>query len=182
MRKDAEDLLTLRFQRITLDEHYARLYGPTVMVHQKVEEMEGSKAIHKTEFSEHDRKLLMKALSNTPFEKYRNKAYMSDSPEHIEKALRREQETRFRVLARSLTVQTRTPTVDFESNDNESGESEQLLSRRQARSLWIRGANNALNVESIKQKYDEAKGQFKSLPASPNTIQIPDHEDIETKL
>jgi len=33
--EDAEDLLALRMQKITLDEHYARLYGPAVMIHQQ---------------------------------------------------------------------------------------------------------------------------------------------------
>ncbi len=34
--------MALRFQRITLDDHYARLYGPAVMIHQQAEE-EGEK-------------------------------------------------------------------------------------------------------------------------------------------
>merc|ERR1739848_789471 len=34
IRGDAEDLLALRCQSISLDEHYASLYGPRIMVHQ----------------------------------------------------------------------------------------------------------------------------------------------------
>ena len=34
IHKKAEHDMTLRFQQIALDEHYARLYGPSVLVHQ----------------------------------------------------------------------------------------------------------------------------------------------------
>jgi hypothetical protein len=38
IRSNAEDPLTLKFQKISLDEHYARLYGPAMLVAQnKVE-------------------------------------------------------------------------------------------------------------------------------------------------
>ena len=40
IKKDAEDPLTLKLQKISLDEHFARLYGPTMLVTQnKVQEM-----------------------------------------------------------------------------------------------------------------------------------------------
>ena len=34
IHEDAENLMTLKFEKIALDEHYARLYGPAVLLSQ----------------------------------------------------------------------------------------------------------------------------------------------------
>jgi hypothetical protein len=40
IREDADDILTLKFQRISLDEHYAMLYGPSMIAHDDIKEAE----------------------------------------------------------------------------------------------------------------------------------------------
>ena len=37
LNKDADDYLSLRLQEITIDEHYARLYMPAVIMHKKLQ-------------------------------------------------------------------------------------------------------------------------------------------------
>ena len=40
IREDAVDLMTLKYEEISIDEHYARLYGPRILVHeQKINEI-----------------------------------------------------------------------------------------------------------------------------------------------
>ena len=34
IREDALDLMTLKYEEISIDEHYARLYGPRILVHE----------------------------------------------------------------------------------------------------------------------------------------------------
>ena len=37
LNKDADDYLSLRLQEITIDEHYARLYMPAMIMHEKLQ-------------------------------------------------------------------------------------------------------------------------------------------------
>ncbi len=55
------------------DDHYARLYGPAVMVHQQVaaDHDQGEKR----ELTEAEKAKLMNALADTPFTRYRTKAF-----------------------------------------------------------------------------------------------------------
>jgi hypothetical protein len=104
IREGAEDLMALRCKRITLDEHYARLYGPTMMVHQDMANNRystqsggggGGDSVPPPSYTEAERKQLKAALHNTPFERYRHNAYHNrNSPEKVRNDLMREQQGR----------------------------------------------------------------------------------------
>lgn len=110
----AVDKLALRMQKISLAEHYARLYGPAVLVHQnKVDAILGDgepispmKPDDATKDDERsslgrtssinrkmsddinwNRKTLRMAFSGNPYERYKSKNFGSDSEEHVEKQL-----------------------------------------------------------------------------------------------
>lgn len=132
IRSDAEDMLALRLQRISLDEHYARLYGPTVMVAQKkvgavlkpAVTPEESKLQEEDKLKQRkarlgrlslvspakgpldkERETLRHAFSDNPFERYNSRDYRMDSPEHIESKLKDHYEKRTKALWQiALTV------------------------------------------------------------------------------
>ena len=41
IRDDAENSLALRLQKVTIDDHMARLYGPTVLAKSQIDRYEG---------------------------------------------------------------------------------------------------------------------------------------------
>ncbi len=45
---------------------------------------------------------MLSALANTPFERYRHKAFHHDSPEHVQSALKADHEDKFKRLEFSL--------------------------------------------------------------------------------
>lgn len=168
IRKDAEDLLTLKFQKITLDEHYARLYGPAVLVHNRksdnpqFEGIQGiTKPLHPTSeaFSQAERKKLRLALRNTPFEQYQRKAFQRDSPEHIANLIRHDREERNRLLNDNLlrprSMAAASPMTNFEGEDGSEG-----------RMLWKRG----LSAAGIRQTYQEVKDQYKPIEGQETTL------------
>ncbi len=71
IRKDAEDLLALRARKITLDEHYARLYGPSIMAHNSSNATTTTTTDELPAYTDEERRKLKMALSDTPFERYR---------------------------------------------------------------------------------------------------------------
>ena len=95
---DAGDYLSLRLQQITIDEHYARLYMPAMIMHEKLQHHEsaGSSSLElPPTYTASEQQMLRQALSNTPFEVFRHKAFTrDDSEEHVAKQLRREHEDR----------------------------------------------------------------------------------------
>ena len=72
IRSDAEDILTMRLAKISLDEHIARLYGPTVLATQT------SRAKVQPSDPEEARRRLKKAFSKSVYERYRNRALAGD--------------------------------------------------------------------------------------------------------
>eukprot|EP00095_Tigriopus_kingsejongensis_P008991 maker-scaffold783_size97670-snap-gene-0.22 protein:Tk08991 transcript:maker-scaffold783_size97670-snap-gene-0.22-mRNA-1 annotation:"hypothetical protein DAPPUDRAFT_314297" len=169
VRKDAEDIMALRFERITLDEHCARLYGPTVMVHNHTKERpEGS--LNPGSMSEVEEKKLRLMMKNTPFERYRNKAYLKDSPEHFYQQLGHEQKHRGHMLETHLSLG---PLTD------EPGEEVVPLfksksvgsSYKRNKDRWQTGVSGA----KVLKQYQEAKEQFKQSESNTN-------QDKETTL
>ena len=115
----------------------------------------------------------VKILAKLFYINCRYKSFKSDSPEHVAKALRTDQEEKMNALTRSLTVRparrqqagmspggsssVRVRVLreeDEEGGVDEVGEGGKLL--------WKRGVNKALlNKDSIKRQYEEAKQEFK---------------------
>ena len=46
LNKDADDYLSLRLQEITIDEHYARLYMPAMIMHEKLQVVLITDSVH----------------------------------------------------------------------------------------------------------------------------------------
>ena len=124
IREDAEDLLAIKYQEVSLDEHYARLYGPRILVHQnKVNEIlrpdelsdaddspnnntevqrpkswrsQTSKASQST--AHIDRKQLQQAFSSNPYERFKHKNYREDSEEHIIEQIQKQRSARTKAI------------------------------------------------------------------------------------
>ena len=77
----AEDPWTLKLQKISLDEHYARLYGPAIVVAEhKVQDMlgdEGSERPPAASNTENERKALKEGFANSAFSKWNRKTVNS---------------------------------------------------------------------------------------------------------
>ena len=57
IREDAVDLMALKYEEISLDEHYARLYGPRILVHEnKINEMLQTDSLPNEEISQDNAK------------------------------------------------------------------------------------------------------------------------------
>ena len=124
IREDAEDLLALKYEEISLDEHYARLYGPRILVHQnKVNEILRPDVISDADDSSHnntevlrpksvrsqtskasqssahiDRKQLQQAFSSNPYERFKHKNYREDSEEHIIEQIQKQRAARTKAI------------------------------------------------------------------------------------
>ncbi len=76
VREGAEDPLALRCHKISLADHYARLYGPAVNAHHQFQRVEGANVVVRTrnrsgaESNSSLHKELERAYSNTPFFRY----------------------------------------------------------------------------------------------------------------
>ena len=108
IREDAMDLMTLKYEEISIDEHYARLYGPRILVHEhKINEIiagdaEGddstsseekdymrvssfksqpSKTLNSQTSTYIERKQLQQAFSSSPYERFKSKSYRDQDSE-----------------------------------------------------------------------------------------------------
>lgn len=182
VRKDAEDPLTMKFERWTLDEHFARLYGPTVMMSQRVTESQSKRqSVAQSEMSDEDRKRLIKALANSPFIRYRHKSSDKGSHYEIHRSLREQNDWRYRMLKRSLTVQSGSG-IPEQSVDDVVIELQPLTLPERKRSHTISESGDSLTARMIRQKYENAKITFK--PANPvrNSVQdIQEEEELKVE-
>ncbi len=96
MSKRAMDIMTLKLQRITLDEHYARLYGPAVLISRddagSVVEKASTSDMEAAQIQEDERRKTAKldqkqslrlALRSTSYERYRNRFLREDFQESV---------------------------------------------------------------------------------------------------
>ena len=121
IRDDAMDLMTLKYEEISVDEHYARLYGPRILVAEnKINEIlapdddseesgEGvlfrqqssktSQLKQPTETSDYiERKTLEAAFRSSPYERFKNKSYREDSEEHIIDQIQKQRQMRTKAI------------------------------------------------------------------------------------
>ena len=173
IRKDAEDIMALRFQRISLDEHYARLYGPAVMIHENAhlhDQDKETKPDVSGEMSAKDRKLLNDALSNTAFSKYMKRTG-KEEPVDILKDLKNDNDVRFNRLRHTLSKERRRklrvsapdklPEEDDGSDydeENTGAQSKQLL---RPNSYISNDSVRGMDADSIRRRYRMAKEEFK---------------------
>lgn len=121
IRDDAMDLMTLKYEEISVDEHYARLYGPRILVAEnKINEIlapdddseecgEGvlfrqqssktSQLKPPTQTSDYiERKTLEAAFRSSPYERFKNKSYREDSEEHIIDQIQKQRQMRTKAI------------------------------------------------------------------------------------
>ena len=121
IRDDAMDLMTLKYEEISVDEHYARLYGPRILVAEnKINEIlapdddseEGGEGVifrqqssktsqlkPPTETSDYiERKTLEAAFKSSPYERFKNKSYREDSEEHIMDQIQKQRQMRTKAI------------------------------------------------------------------------------------
>ena len=173
VRENAVDVLALRLQDITIDEHYARLYGPTVVVHEKMQRRSGNRPSPSyTGYTEAERQLLRRALANTPFELLRHNAYVRHSKEHVRNWLKRDHEDKMRQLEQRLILARQQEsrkgplgTDDEESapdGDGTDGHSIVIMSEKN-KILWQKAGLSAMH---IKRQYLSAKNEYKGKQVS----------------
>jgi len=98
VREDAQDILTLRLQKISMDDHNARLYGPTVAATRMSNRHHNDKNTVKLN-DEEARKKLQEAFSTNAYERYRHhRGRNSESAENIAEEVRKEQEKRAKLI------------------------------------------------------------------------------------
>ena len=145
IREDAVDLMTLKYEEISIDEHYARLYGPRILVHEnRINEMlatndddsedstnfdfergksfqsHPSKSSQKSQTSSYiERKQLQQAFSSSPYERYKNKSYREDSEEHIIDEIQRQRNMRTRAIWSTALAKAKAGTNDVDQNEAE---------------------------------------------------------------
>ena len=162
VRENAVDMLALRLQDITIDEHYARLYGPTMIVHEKMQRRGGVHPAPYAAYTEAERQLLKRALSNTPFELLRHNAYIRHSKEHVRNWLKQDHEEKMRqleqklILARQKVSQTGPlGTVEESAPD---GIDDYSVMKEKNEILWQKAGLSAMH---IKRQYENAKKEYK---------------------
>ncbi len=166
IREDAEDLMALRMQRITLDDHFARLYGPTVLAHETTKERQ----VGGGELSEEDAQRLRLALARTPFAAYRNKAYSRDSAEHVRDELNKEQESKWKRIERSLRGRGRSEDEDDHMHYANAAATSAGAAAAGENSTMLLWHKKNLNAADIVKKYREAKGEFKQMDAGQSKV------------
>ena len=179
VKENAVDMLALRLQDITIDEHYARLYGPTMIAHEKMQRRSETHhpALHT--YTESERQLLKQALSNTPFELLRHNAYIRHSRDHVRDWLKRDHQEKVRqleqrlILARQRELQGGSLGTDEESApDGTDGRA--IIMREKNTILWQKAGLSAMQ---IKRQYQNAKMEYKGKQLS-----VWQRQEQETKL
>ena len=175
VKENAVDMLALRLQDITIDEHYARLYGPTMIVHEKIQRRSG---YHPAPYSytEAERQMLKRALANTPFELLRHNAYIRHSKEHVRNWLKRDHDENMRQLEQRLILarqkESQRGTGEESAPDDIDGH--QSIVGEKNRILWQKAGLSAMQ---IKRQYENAKKVYKG-----EQVSTWKHQEEETKL
>lgn len=171
VREDAESLLTLRLKKISLEEHNARLYGPTVMA----TKMSNKVAQHKhVELDpEEARRKLQEAFSSNAFERYKHRGINGESAEKLADELEKEQEKRAKVIwssaIKGVRAKIRTSTLSnpgIKSSDSQ-GSTPPISANASYNDLVSAdpnadsGGGGPPKGEKILQIYRLAKTQFK---------------------
>ena len=151
----AEDPLTLKMQQISLDEHYARLYGPAILVAEnKVQDMLGDENISRknSKSEENDRKILEKGFASNSFQKWIMYKRVASDVENENKIEMEENVNRKTSILWNLALK------------NANGEAAETIGTAGPSFEQISEQNNGVGerTELIKQAYRKSKLRFKS--------------------
>ena len=179
VKKDAVDILALRLQDITIDEHYARLYGPSVIVHERMRQRNSQPATAAPyTHTEAERQLLKRALSNTPFELLRHNAYVRHSKEHVQNWLKQSHEDKMRQLEhRLILVRLQRQSQERNAEAAEGEATPDGIAMEKNKLLWQKAG--LLSAMHIKRRYEDAKGEFKGRRMS---VPLRQDQEQETKF
>ena len=146
IREDAIDLMTLKWEEISIDEHYARLYGPRILVHEhQINAMIGGdpsednsedttvlmrvpsirpqpSTTSQSETSSHiERMRLKQAFSSSPYERYKSKSYRNqDSEDQILEEIRNRKAARTKAIWATALAKAKEEAIN--QNGNSSGQ------------------------------------------------------------
>lgn len=180
VKENAVDVLALRLQDITIDEHYARLYGPTMIVHEKMQQRSIHHPAPPYSYTEAERRLLKGALSNTPFELLRHNAYIRHTKEHVRNWLKQDHEDKMRQLEHRLILARQQESQKGPLGTGEEaapdGTSDHSIMEEKNKILWQKAGLSAMH---IKKQYENAKKEYKYKGKKMSTRQ---HQEQETKL
>lgn len=169
VNKDAKDSLTLKLQKISLNEHYARLYGPTLLVAQnKVQEIledepiqeevqENNPRKYSRKFSkfmsrvspakdvesqetDKEREVLLQSFKDNTFDKFHKKKFDMDLDDQVKVDLEKMVERRTKLLWK-VAIDSTLPKTEIEMAEIKVEDEE--------------------TQERIKKAYDKSKQDFK---------------------
>lgn len=157
IKKGTVHQIEKKLQDITLEEHYARLYGPTVLVSsadkstfwrpsQEEKEETNNENVAETNYPPPilKRKDLMKAFSTNPYEKYHNKLRRDSVDDQLEDQLNRRWQNASLIGRRLMK--------DIEDDNS---------TQNRVKNKWQGAASKTLTTALIKKQYSDAKDKFK---------------------
>ena len=129
LHDEAVDLMVLKVQKIAMEDHYAKLYGPRIIAHKTIDSAntddastivieEDTSVDPMSQKANHD--ILLKAFSAHPYEAYKKKIGRmdSDSQENIQQLLK-EEEKKASIIWKKAFSKSRVPSMAEKSSSIE---------------------------------------------------------------
>ena len=162
IKEDAIDLMTLKWEEISIDEHYARLYGPRILVHEhKINAMIGADASEdssedtnvlmrvpsirpqpsttsNSETSSHiERMQLKQAFSSSPYERYKSKSYRNqDSEDQILEEIKNRKAARTKAIWATALAKAKEEAVTQNGNSSDQENDAMTSGDKRPKSLF----------------------------------------------
>jgi len=181
LSKKAQDRITLRLQKITLDEHFARLYGPAVLISrdETIMAMDDEKEAITPDLrrsggskpacdgtTESYRASLHVAFQSNPYERYRNRLSRDDFNNSISAQLERRSKRAWEIEKRLLHQDRIWESDEGEDRDGLvelRGESVPMKRMPSTSGMRDRSRSSIVAADRIKRDYIRAKRSFKSI-------------------
>lgn len=158
LSRQAFNQITLRLEKINLDEHVMRLYGPTVIASQGLEKIPDGKILESSSLS--DRRALKEAFLQNPYELYRNKYGHTSGKSDFNDTLLDQLGNRNRQVS-NLYDHMQAKKQKHESNDDY--ETVTIMNENAPSGTAIlEGIGSILKPSEIKEQYLKAKRKYKS--------------------
>lgn len=152
LHDEAVDLMVLKVQKITMEDHYAKLYGPRIIAHQKIESSSTKDDSTKDTtvtvedisidpiFQKTSHDILLKAFSSHPYHAYKNqpvKRMDSDSQENIQKMLKEEERKATMIWKKAFLKASSQTSIENLLSKDENAELQKQNERRKTRIFEI---------------------------------------------
>ncbi|XP_059086886.1 Na(+)/H(+) exchanger beta-like [Tigriopus californicus] len=158
LSRRAFNQISLRLEKINLDEHVMRLYGPTVIASQGMEKVGDGRALESSSLS--DRRALKEAFLHNPYALYRNKYGQSSGKSDFNDTLLDQLGYRNKQVS-NLYDHLQAKKQRHGSNDNNET-MEMVNEEAPSKSSVLEGIESMLKPAEIKDQYLKAKKKYKS--------------------